>query len=84
MSLNTSEAITEHSMCQPGRPEPQGDSQNGSPGLLAFHKAKSRSDLFSVGAFDFERSPSPVTISQIDDIRVMLKSCQNMLKKVGS
>lgn len=28
-------------MCQPGRPEPQGDGQNGSPGFEAFHKAKS-------------------------------------------
>ena len=26
---------------------PQGESQAGSPGLLAFHKAKSLSDLFS-------------------------------------
>lgn len=24
-----------HSMCQPGRPGPQGESQAGSPGLLA-------------------------------------------------
>ena len=28
-------------MCQPGRPWPHGLSQNGSPGLLAFHSAKS-------------------------------------------
>jgi hypothetical protein len=30
-----------HSMCQPGRPAPQGLSQHGSPGLAAFHSAKS-------------------------------------------
>ena len=28
-------------MCQPGRPGPQGDGQLGSPGLAAFHSAKS-------------------------------------------
>src|SRR4051812_23957157 len=33
--------IAEHSMCQPGRPGPQGDSHVGSPGLAAFHSAKS-------------------------------------------
>ena len=30
-----------HSVCQPGRPSPQGDSQVGSPGLAAFHSTKS-------------------------------------------
>src|SRR3990167_8625548 len=29
------------SMCQPGRPAPQGDSQLGSPGLTPFHSTKS-------------------------------------------
>ncbi|MNS85237.1 hypothetical protein D3C72_1190970 [compost metagenome] len=33
--------ITEHSMCQPGRPGPHGDSQLGSPGLTPFHSTKS-------------------------------------------
>ena len=34
--------MAEHSMCQPGRPMPQGLSQAGSPGLAAFfHRAKS-------------------------------------------
>ena len=33
--------IAEHSICQPGRPKPQGESQPGSPSLAAFHKAKS-------------------------------------------
>lgn len=30
-----------HSMCHPGRPRPQGDSQLGSSGLAAFQRAKS-------------------------------------------
>ncbi len=30
-----------HSMCQPGRPGPQGESQVGSPGLADFQRAKS-------------------------------------------
>ena len=33
--------MAEHSMCQPGRPGPQGLSHDGSPGLELFHKAKS-------------------------------------------
>ncbi|MNL44628.1 hypothetical protein D3C87_1672170 [compost metagenome] len=33
--------MAEHSMCQPGRPGPQGESQEGSPGLEAFQRAKS-------------------------------------------
>ena len=40
-------AITEHSMCQPGLPLPQGLSQAGSPGLEAFHRTKSLRDRFS-------------------------------------
>ena len=28
-------------MCQPGRPVPHGDGHDGSPGLAAFHSAKS-------------------------------------------
>ncbi len=34
--------MAEHSMCQPGRPGPQGESQAGSPGLADFHSTKSR------------------------------------------
>ena len=33
--------MAEHSMCQPGRPGPQGLSHAGSPGLAPFHRAKS-------------------------------------------
>ena len=33
--------MTEHSICQPGRPGPQGLSQEISPGLAAFQRAKS-------------------------------------------
>lgn len=32
----------EHSMCHPGLPWPQGAPQTGSPGLVAFHRTKSR------------------------------------------
>ena len=39
-------AITEHSICQPGRPLPQGESQLISPGLALFHSAKSNGFLF--------------------------------------
>ncbi len=34
-------------MCQPGRPGPQGESQAGSPGLAAFHRAKSSGSSFN-------------------------------------
>jgi hypothetical protein len=38
-------AIAEHSMCQPGRPRPQGASQAvSSPSFCAFHSAKSCAD----------------------------------------
>ena len=43
-------AIVEHSICQPGRPLPQGESHIGSPGLDAFHRAKSLALLFSASA----------------------------------
>ena len=33
--------MAEHSMCQPGRPGPHGEGHDGSPGLDAFHSAKS-------------------------------------------
>ncbi len=33
--------IAEHSICQPGRPGPQGLSQAGSPGFEPFQRAKS-------------------------------------------
>ena len=40
--------MTEHSMCQPGRPRPQGDSHDvSSPGLFAFQRAKSRGSSLS-------------------------------------
>lgn len=37
-------AITEHSICQPGRPGPQGEGHEGSPGFDAFQSAKSEAD----------------------------------------
>ena len=33
--------MAEHSICHPGRPGPQGLSQDGSSGLAAFHSTKS-------------------------------------------
>ena len=41
-------AIAEHSMCQPGRPTPHGDSQEvSSSSLVAFQSAKSRGSSFA-------------------------------------
>ncbi len=42
--------MTTHSVCQPGRPGPHGDSQVGSPGLAFFHSTKSRGERFSSSA----------------------------------
>ncbi len=39
--------MTTHSVCQPGRPSPQGDGHDGSPGLAFFHRAKSMGERFS-------------------------------------
>ena len=55
-SPRSSSAIAEHSMCQPGRPRPQGESQAvSSSGLCAFQSAKSSGSRFSVGALDRPR-----------------------------
>ncbi len=43
-------------MCQPGRPAPHGLSQDGSPGLAAFHTAKS--SLSSLPGSPSTRAPS--------------------------
>jgi hypothetical protein len=51
---STALAITEHSRCHPGRPGPQGDGHEGSPGFDDFQSAKSALDL--VFAFT-ERAP---------------------------
>ena len=42
--------MAEHSRCQPGRPGPHGVSQDGSPGLAPFHRAKSRGSRLPVAA----------------------------------
>ena len=52
------DAIAEHSICQPGRPFPHGESQLGSPGFDAFQRAKSLSDFFSL-LYVFANDPSP-------------------------
>ncbi len=44
-------AIAEHSMCQPGLPRPQGESQEvSSPSLCAFQSAKSCGDSLSASS----------------------------------
>ena len=50
LSPSISDAMTEHSMCQPGRPGPHGEGQEGSPDLDAFQRAKS----------ELERRPVPI------------------------
>ena len=39
--------IAEHSMCQPGRPSPHGDGQDGSPSFFACQRTKSSGSRFS-------------------------------------
>ena len=48
--------IAEHSMCQPGRPGPQGESHDGSPGFAAFQRTKSLTSSFSYSS-SATRSP---------------------------
>lgn len=54
------EAIAEHSICQPGLPFPQGESQAGSPALLFFHKAKSFGECFSFCCSAVVKSPEKI------------------------
>lgn len=56
----TYQAMTEHSMCQPGLPSPHGLGHAGSPPLLAFQRAKSLGPLFSPWV---RALSSPVAIS---------------------
>ena len=49
------EAMTEHSMCHPGRPLPHGESHAGSPGFDAFQRAKSEEERFSAEMGERER-----------------------------
>lgn len=50
LSPNIAEAMTEHSICHPGRPGPHGEGQKGSPGFDAFHSAKSAGERLPVVA----------------------------------
>lgn len=66
-------AMTEHSICHPGRPGPQGDGHEGSPGFEAFQSAKSAADrrpvlLDKVPA----TSISILTIHRLDDGHLLL------------
>ena len=47
--------MTTHSVCQPGRPGPHGDSHEGSAGFAFFQRAKSNGDRFS--SFTSTRAP---------------------------
>lgn len=40
--------MLEHSICQPGRPAPHGDFQEGSPVFAPFHSAKSRRSFLTI------------------------------------
>ena len=51
--------MAEHSMCQPGRPGPQGLSHAGSPGLAAFQRAKSAGLRFAATLDRARRPPAP-------------------------
>lgn len=53
---NIQEAITEHSICQPGLPFPQEESHHGSPFFDFFQRAKSLGERFSLTAL-VVRSP---------------------------
>ena len=52
--------MAEHSICQPGRPFPQGLSQAGSPGFAAFHKAKSKGSRFCSPTGNSGSPPAPL------------------------
>ena len=59
---SSSSAMAEHSMCQPGRPSPQGELQLvSSPSFVAFQSAKSCGARLSAAA----SSPSPCRISSV-------------------
>ncbi len=51
--------IAEHSTCQPGRPGPTTVSHDGSPGLGAFHSAKSRTSSLPYSSAS-TRSPTRI------------------------
>src|ERR1700722_8057228 len=60
-------AMTEHSICHPGRPGPQGEGHAGSPGFDAFHNAKSDGDLRPVFADSSPDHEREVQTSTLDD-----------------
>jgi len=61
---NIFSAMAAHSMCQPGRPGPIGVSQKCSPGLGAFHNAKSRALSLFVASLS-TRAPSCMPATSI-------------------
>ena len=59
---SSASAIAEHSMCQPGRPGPQGESQEvSSSGLWAFQRAKSSGSSLS----EADPASSPWSMSSV-------------------
>jgi hypothetical protein len=73
--------MTEHSICHPGRPGPQGDGHEGSPGFEAFQSAKSATDrrpvLFdkvpaaSISILTIHRLGMMVTFSFLQEVAVV-------------
>ena len=63
-----SEAMTEHSMCQPGRPSPHGDCHAGSPGLELFQRAKSFGFFFSAASPASSPSPSAMSAALVSPL----------------
>lgn len=61
---NILEAMTEHSMCQPGLPFPQGESHQGSSFLDCFQSAKSFGERFSLAVF-VDKSPTKLEIHKL-------------------
>ena len=57
-SPSRSRAMTTHSVCQPGRPGPHGESQLGSPGLAAFQRAKSIGERLPASSSTSTRAPT--------------------------
>ena len=52
------------SMCQPGRPGPQGEGQDGSPGLDDFQSAKSDGCSFSLDDAFSDSCPSASAVRE--------------------
>src|SRR5437868_3173805 len=75
VSPRYSMAMTEHSMCQPGRPGPSSVSQNGSPSFGAFQSTKSRASAFSYSSTSTrapDRMPNDLVI-HVGDVHYVIE-----------